>query len=120
MDKESILAKAPPIVDIPTLSRRAGYASLRNQGNSISISGRDGRMHLNKMYLADNLSAAMSKDLLDTVFHEGLHFTEPWIMQGPDNNYDHAFIVPKAAQLTAKNLGKYNTLRKKLCGCEGK
>ncbi len=111
--------EGPPAVDIPAASFKNGHASLRNQGNSVNIPGRDGLIHLNKGFLKDNLSPAESKQILSTVFHEGLHFTEPWMLQDSDNNYDHAFIVPEAKRLTEKNLVKYDKLRKKLCECGG-
>ena len=106
-----------PVVDLSPPDTRAGYASLHNQGRLINIPHRDGRMHLSRSYLAPNLTEAQSNDLLDTVIHEGAHFTEPWILQGPENRYDHDYINPLAAKLTKKNLAKYNRLRAKMCAC---
>lgn len=107
----------PPIVDIPADDVRLAYSNLINQGSSKNIAGRDGRIHLNQLYLAD-LDLATAIDLLDTILHEGLHFTRPAELQGPATGYDHDFIVPEAARRTAANKALYLAKRARTCGCK--
>jgi RHS repeat-associated protein len=107
--------EGPPVADIPWNDPRNGSSELRSQGLRSNIPGRDGRIHLSTNYLGP-LDAAMKKQLLGTIIHEGLHFSGPSLLQGEEFGFDHAFINPEAARRTNASQKQYKK-NMKGCGC---
>jgi hypothetical protein len=107
--------EGPPIVDLPWNGRTAGHAEIRQQGLSY-MPDRSGRIHLRMAYL-DSLSTADKVELLNTIIHEGLHFSGPALLQDEDYGHDHVFIKKEAARRVAALKTRYV---KKLttCGCK--
>ncbi|KAF1684404.1 hypothetical protein B1992_15110 [Pseudoxanthomonas broegbernensis] len=95
-----------PKADIPR-SGVEGQAQLR---------GGDGYIHLNERYL-DILDWSGIYNLLDTIIHEGLHFTRPIGLQEKLNNYDHNYISPEATRRAHEQVYDFNIERKSKCGC---
>lgn len=101
-----------PVADLPrSNSHMRGEARLRELNPDF-----DNKIHVNEFYL-DVLNGGYLIDLLNTVIHEGLHFTRPASDQVEANNYDHEYIVPEAARRTGATLKEFNKQRSK-CGCE--
>lgn len=113
--------EGPPVADLPENSGYWGHASLRNQGGQRNIPGRDGRIHLNRVYLQP-LGPQMQNKLLETMFHEGGHFQRPAEWQVEEFGNDHDYIK----KLTATRMQYSNYLqrmqenRAKFCGCKKK
>jgi hypothetical protein len=106
----------PPKVDIPDApGANLAESQLINQGTQTNIPGRDGYIHLNQLYLG-TLNQATVADLLDTIIHEGLHFTRPPQFQDPAYNFDHPYIYPEAARRTQADMQDYLNQRA-ACGC---
>jgi hypothetical protein len=57
-------------------------------------------------------------NLLDTIIHEGLHFTRPIRLQEKSNNYDHRYISPEATRRAREQVHDFNKERKSQCGCD--
>ncbi len=96
-----------PKADMPR-SGAEGEAQLR---------GGDGYIHLNERYL-DVLDWSGVYNLLDTIIHEGLHFTRPIELQEKSNNYDHRYISPEATRRAREQVYDFNKERKSQCGCD--
>lgn len=96
--------EGPALADI----RRGGdegYAALTG----------DRRIHVNERFL-DVLDWSGVYNLLDTVIHEGLHFTRPQHLQGIENGYDHAYVAPEATRLAREQVYDFEEFRKQRCG----
>lgn len=76
----------------------------------------DGRIHLNKRYL-DVLDWAGVYNVLDTIIHEGFHFTRPRKLQTEENGWDHRYISPEATKRAREQVYNYDKARKATCEC---
>lgn len=81
------------------------------------LRGGDGYIHLNERYL-DVLDWSGVYNLLDTIIHEGMHFTRPIKLQEKSNNYDHRYISPEATRRAREQVYDFNKERKSQCGCD--
>ncbi|MDR6674516.1 RHS repeat-associated core domain-containing protein [Xanthomonas sp. 1678] len=81
------------------------------------LRGGDGYIHLNERYL-NVLDWSGVYNLLDTMIHEGLHFTRPIGLQEMSNNYDHRYISPEATRRAREQVYDFNNERKSQCGCD--
>ena len=76
----------------------------------------DGRIHLNKRYL-DVLDWAGIYNVLDTIIHEGLHFTRPRNLQTEENDWDHGYVSSEATKRAREQINNYDKARKAACEC---
>ncbi|WP_315974043.1 RHS repeat-associated core domain-containing protein [Stenotrophomonas maltophilia] len=81
------------------------------------LRGGDGYIHFNERYL-DVLDWSGVYNLLDTIIHEGLHFTRPIGLQEKSNNYDHRYVSPEATRRAREQVYDFNKERKSQCGCD--
>ncbi len=113
--------KGPPVTDISeddvdpiTKQPILGRAHLQHQGDRRNITGRDGKIHLSRIYMGD-LNDHWASRLLETTIHEGLHFTRPAKFQVEEYKFDHDYIVPETMRRHESIKNEFLQQRNNMC-----